>query len=258
MTGQERNDYRLKWNRFQIRYEKIYTAKFKAALLIQLRQYIKGGTVFYITSEPIYKVLKELYETVGPLWAARTGVHKFKKVERKDRMPMGFSERVVELMKQYYGIDLLNDAELMTRTTRELIVKVLSEAAISGASFDQIVKQLTTDPEFTAIRARRIARTETVTAANGAAIINAKESGLKMKKEWIAILDSRTRHNHRDVDGVTISIDDPFNVGGELMMQPGVREQTNGLPTSAANVINCRCTTGFIPQRDRRGQLIRS
>ena len=218
-----------------------------------MQQYIRTR---HITAEPIHKVLVDLYKTVGGLWANQTRLHVKKQV--KARMPMGWNERIVDLMKQYYGIDLLNDAELMTRTTRELIVKVLSDAAVSGISFDEIVRHLTTDPNFTAMRARRIARTETVTAANGAAMINAQETGLKYKKEWIAIEDKRTRHNHKEVDGTIIDINTAYNVGGELMMQPGVRTQTNGLEVSEANFINCRCTQGFIAQRDAAGRLIRS
>lgn len=251
-----KSDYIFRWHRFQQRHENIFTRKFKDALQIQVDQFAKRGNPQDISSTPIYLVLKELYQTVGPLWAARTGIHRLHS-EVKALMPMGFSQRIVDLMKQYYGIDLLNDAELMTAYSREVLVKVLSDAAISGISFDQIVRELLVNPEFSEMRARRIARTETVTAANGAAIINAKESGLLMNKEWIAIEDKRTRHTHRAVDGVTIPIDDAFNVGGSLMTQPGVRTQTNGLPTPAGEVVNCRCTTGFIPVR-RGGKLVRA
>ena len=252
-----RSEYIHKWHRFQQRYEAIFTTKFKAALQEQLQQYIRTGNVTDITSAPIYKVLVELYTTVGPLWAAKTGLHRIKPVEKKAMMPMGFNERIIDLMKQYYGIDLLNDAEGITAYTREVISNVLSDAAESGISFSEIVKILSTNTELSAMRARRIARTETVTAANGAAIINAQESGLKLKKEWIAITDRRTRHSHMNIDGTIIPIDQPFNVNGTEMMQPGVRDQPNGLPTPANEVVNCRCTTGFIPVRDRQGRVVR-
>lgn len=255
MTGRE--DYIRKWHRFQKRYEKIYTVKFKRALREQVQQYLNTQNVLSVSAEPIHRVLKDLYKTVGPLWAAKTGVHRIKAVEKKAAMPMGFNERIIELMRQYYGINLLNDAEGITAYTREMIMKVLADAAETGASFSDIVKELLTNTELSAMRARRIARTETVTAANGAAIINAKESGLKLRKEWIAIEDRRTRHSHRNIDGAVVDIDTPFNVNGAMMMQPGVREQPNGLPTPASEVVNCRCTTGFIPVRDRQGRLVR-
>lgn len=258
MTPSDKNEYKLKWHRFQQAKEKKFTLLFKNALQQQVRQYIKGGTVFYITSEPIYKVLLQLYKECGPQWAAKTQIHKIKKIERKDRMPMGFSERVVELMRNYYGLDLLNDSELMTAYSREIIVKVLSEAAQSGASFDEIVKELTKNPEFSAMRARRIARTETVHAANLGSLVNAKESGLKMNKEWLSILDSRTRHSHREIDGSIVGIDNYFNLNGVTMQQPGARVQDNGLPVPPEFTINCRCTLAMLPIRDSRGRLIRT
>lgn len=250
-----RTDYILKWHRFQQRHEAIYTTEFKKALRINIAQWERNQNVMDVTAEPIYKVLLRLYKTVGPLWAARTGVHITAR-EQKALMPMGFSERIVELMRQYYGLDLLNDAEQITAYTREIIVKVLSDAAQSGSSFDQIVKLLTSNNELSTMRARRIARTETVTAANSAAYLNAKESGLLMRKEWLAVNDNRTRHSHKDVDGVTVNIDDYFTVGGAKMLTPGARVQENGLPVPPEQVVNCRCTEGFTPVR-RNGKLVR-
>jgi uncharacterized protein with gpF-like domain len=234
-------EYIRRWDRFQKRYERIYTTKFRAALQEQVRQHLEIG---YINSQPISEVLVDLYNTVGPLWAFNTGVHKFKR-QTKARMPMGFSERIVELMRQYYGIDLLNDAEGITEYTREVIQDVLSAAAVSAIGFDDIVKQLQTSTELSAMRARRIARTEVVGAANAASLINAQETDVPMVKIWLAVDDKRTRRSHRFVDDQTVPLDIPFNVGGVEMMQPGVRQQPNGLPTPANEVVNCRCVLGY-------------
>lgn len=244
MTSDQKRLYHSRWDRFQKRYERIYTAKFKAALKAQCTQYASVG---YITSAVIYEVLVDLYKTVGPLWAHQSQVLTTK-MQIKARMPMGFNQRIVDLMKSYYGIDLLNDAEMITDYTREVIAKavnVLGEASLSGASINDIVRQLTSDSELSTMRATRIARTETVTAANGAAVILAKESGVPKNKIWLSITDKRTRHSHRNVDDVKVPLDSPFNVGGSLMMQPGARKQTNGLDVPAKEVVNCRCTVAF-------------
>lgn len=256
----DKQAYLNKWHRFQQRHERIYTTKFKAALKLQVDKFIadykRSGSqsaLLRIDASPIHKVLVNLYKTVGPLWAFNTGVHRMKPkrksltipVDVKARMPMGFNERIIELMRQYYGIDLLNDSEQITASTREVIQGILSDAALTGASINDIVRSLESSPELGAMRARRIARTETVTAANGAAVINAKELGLPMRKIWLAVQDKRTRHDHRIVDDMVIGIDDTFNVGGVQMSQPGVREQPNGLPVPAEQVVNCRCTVAF-------------
>ena len=234
-------EYIRRWDRFQKRYERIYTTKFKAALQEQVRQHLEVG---YINSQPIYEVLVDLYRTVGPLWAFNTGVHRFKR-QTKARLPMGFSERIVELMRQYYGIDLLVDAEGITDTTREYIQEVLGAAATSGISFDEIVRQLETSTELSAMRARRIARTEVVGAANAASLINAQETDVPMIKIWLSVDDRRTRNSHIIVDDTPMPLDMPFTVGGVQMMQPGVRQQPNGLPVPANEVVNCRCVLGY-------------
>src|SRR6187551_2289868 len=125
MTTAEKQDYIRKWHRFQQRYERIYTTKFKAALKTQVNKfiedYLKSGTqaaLIRMDSTPIYHVLVDLYTTVGPLWAQHTGLHRVRPksmttktaafdYDYKARMPMGFNERIVQLMRDYYGVDLL-------------------------------------------------------------------------------------------------------------------------------------------------------
>jgi len=261
MTQAEQNKYFYEWHKFQQRYEKYYEKKFIAALKVQVAAFIKTQDVMAIPSFPIYTVLVNLYKTVGPRWARISKLSMTKATGQ-----MGFNERIVELMRQYYGIDLLNDAEDITAYTKQVIQKILSDAAITGASFDDIVRQLTTSSELGPMRARRIARTETVTAANGAAMIYAQTSGNVMEKVWISVKDKRTRHNawanHKIIDGTTIDINEPFNLksqklGDILMMQPGVRTQPNGLAVPASQIVNCRCVVAFQAKRDRQGRIIR-
>jgi uncharacterized protein with gpF-like domain len=261
MTQQEQNQQWYKWNRFQQKYEKYFEKKFVKALHIQLAAYIKTRDVMAIPSYPLWAVLNELYLKVGPAWANITRIQTKKAIGQ-----MGFNEEIVRLMRQYYGINLMNDAELMTAYSREVIADVLSLAAETGASIDDIVKSLLTNPEFNAMRARRIARTETVTAANGAAMIYAQQSGNVMEKIWIAVKDKRTRHNHKMIDGTTLPIDVPFDFkakfkgGGYIdvqMMQPGARFQPNGLKVPGTEVINCRCTVAFQAKRDAAGRIVR-
>jgi uncharacterized protein with gpF-like domain len=60
-----------------------------------------------------------------------------------------------------------------------------------------------------------------------------------MQKEWIASGGERTRENHLLASGQTVSIDEPFVVGGDYLMQPG---DPSG---SAEEIINCRCAVGY-------------
>jgi len=261
MTQAEQNKYFYEWHKFQQRYEKYYEKKFTAALKVQVAAFLKTQDVMAIPSFPIYTVLVNLYKTVGLRWARISKLSMTKATGQ-----MGFNERIVELMRQYYGIDLLNDAEDITAYTKQVIQKILSDAAITGASFDDIVRQITTSSELGPMRARRIARTETVTAANGAAMIYAQTSGNVMEKVWISVKDKRTRHNawanHVSIDGTKINIEEPFllksqKLGDIFMMQPGVRKQPNGLAVPAAEIVNCRCVVAFNAKRDSQGRIIR-
>lgn len=239
MTIEQQKELWYKFHRFIKRYEAIYAPKFNAGLKEQINQYIELGTVTAIDASPLYPILVDLYGTVGYQWAHKSDVHRR---TLKSRQPMGFSERIVELMRQYYGIDLLNDAEGLTQTTREQIQRVLSQAAELGWSFDEIVKKLQS-PDLTKARSCLIARTETVTAANGAAYINAKETGLKLNKIWIAAYDHRTRRDHREINQHVVAMDEFFNVGGSAMLAPG--DRSNG--AGADQICNCRCCVAFLP-----------
>lgn len=243
MTIEQQNDISHRFQRFVKRYERIYASQFNAALKEQIDQYVQAGTLMAITAEPIYRVLVEVYQTASVVWAHQSALQ----IRRhKSRQPLGFSQRINELMKKHFGIDLLNISQQITETTKRIIGEVLATATQLGESFNKIVDRLKST-ELTRSRSRLIARTEVVSAANSAAIINAKETaaktGLVLNKIWIATRDNRTRHDHREVDRQVIGIDDNFIVGGFLMSQPG--DRTKGAP--AKELCNCRCNIGFIP-----------
>ncbi len=241
MTIEQQQQISHAFNRFIKRYEAIYTPQFNKALKEQIKQYTSTGTLMAIDAQPVYDVLLSVYKTASVIWAHQSHLQ----IRRhKSRQPLGFSERIVELMRKYFGIDIMNIAQQITETTKRVISQILTDNI--GKSFNEIVDKLES-PDLTRIRARLIARTETVSAANAAATINAKETaaktGLKLNKMWIATLDARTRHDHAEVDRQVVGIDDYFIVGGFRMSQPGDRTQGAG----ADNICNCRCCTGFVP-----------
>lgn len=99
-------------------------------------------------------------------------------------------------------------------------------------------------------RAQTIAQTETCRVMSEAAqetYAAAKEQyDLKIRNEWVATLDGRTRSSHADVDGEVREIGEKFSNGS---LRPG-----QGRPAEA---INCRCclapvVDGFEPDADVR------
>lgn len=95
------------------------------------------------------------------------------------------------------------------------------------------------DEFYTSIdRATLIAENETSSVYNYSDYEEAKLAGLK-KKTWRAIRDRKTRDWHREVDGLTIPIDEQFLVNGEFMDYP------HDLNASEGNIANCRCSIEY-------------
>ncbi|HDY66303.1 MAG TPA: hypothetical protein ENH85_00775 [Candidatus Scalindua sp.] len=60
---------------------------------------------------------------------------------------------------------------------------------------------------------------------------------LPIRKEWVAVLDDRTRATHVRADGQVRNVNEPFNVGGSLLRFPG--DTALGAPIE--EIANCRC-----------------
>lgn len=89
--------------------------------------------------------------------------------------------------------------------------KLLKEGLEQGKAIAQLareVKRIFTDPS----RAFRIATTETSRAIHGGALLNAKESNLSLRKEWLASSDACELC--LELNGVQKDLDEPFIVDG--------------------------------------------
>lgn len=226
-------DFANKWVRFQQRYEKLFIPKIRSVLNNQIDQWVRNKSIDY---KELRFLIEDLYITTGTQWAAK--IHQYMP-KRKARLPMGINERVIAIMREVLGLNLEIIAEEITQTTMKYIEEVLSKGFETGASIDEMVNEL---KMINRKRARVIARTETVSAANEAGIRYAQTFGYDMKKTWLSVQDHRTRHSHLVMNGTTVMINEPFNVNGAVMMQPGARTQPDGNPVPAEEVIQCRCT----------------
>jgi hypothetical protein len=97
------------------------------------------------------------------------------------------------------------------------------------------------DPYYFSIdRAILLAENEANSLWNDAEFAEAVEDG-KTTKIWHAIMDKKTRDSHRDVNGVTKPIMEPFEVGDSLMMFP--RDESLG--AGGEEIVNCRCSAEY-------------
>ena len=89
---------------------------------------------------------------------------------------------------------------------------------------------------FSEDRATLIAENEANSIWNDSEYQDAILTG-KTRKTWNAIMDRRTRDTHRDINGASVPIEEPFLVGDSMMMYP--RDESMG--ASAEEIVNCRC-----------------
>jgi hypothetical protein len=125
-----------------------------------------------------------------------------------------------------------------------LVFGEINDGVNAGGSTDDIARMVdavleTTGSERWANRARVIAITE-VTRAYGAGTTAAgleqsRVTGRLLQKRWRTEHDDRVRASHRAIDGVTIPLYQPFNVGGYPMLFPGDPQGP------ADEVVGCRC-----------------
>lgn len=120
------------------------------------------------------------------------------------------------------------------------IQSVMMQSILQGESIPKIATRLANAVGDSNRKAAiRNARTMTTGAENAGRVDGYKRAeamGIKLKQEWMATLDGRTRHEHRLLNGQKVAVGEPFKVDGYEIRFPGD-------PTAPAHLVyNCRCT----------------
>jgi uncharacterized protein with gpF-like domain len=120
-----------------------------------------------------------------------------------------------------------------------MIRKLVGDGVSAGEGTDKIAKRIDTLylEQIIPFRSEVIARTEALCGGNIASHAAAKSTGLKLKKTWKTTLDNRERHGHEVMNNISVDIDEPFTVDGELLDFPMDASHN----ASAWNIIQCRC-----------------
>lgn len=137
------------------------------------------------------------------------------------------------------------------RWLREKISGQILRGILSGDSIPAIAKRLVSVVGMDKNVAIRNARTACTSAQNGGRMDTfaaAERMGIRVQKEWMATLDSRTRDSHGRIDGERVDRDATFSNGCRYPGDP------RGAPEE---IYNCRCTmVAFLPDypdaKDRR------
>lgn len=125
---------------------------------------------------------------------------------------------------------------------KKQIQSVMLQGILQGESIPDLAQRLKKVSGGELAAAIRNARTMTTGVQNAGRIDSMKRAndmGLKVKKQWIATLDDRTRHEHRQLDGEIVGIDDSFENDIGKIKYPG------DPAADSENVYNCRCTLTY-------------
>ena len=145
-------------------------------------------------------------------------------VEQPELMPYYPPKRALRR-----GIDLAYGKKQITASVTSSILQGLSIKHMA----DDLQKRITTMSRDSAIRTARTAVTGAQNAGRMDSYAVAEKMGIKVKKEWLATLDSRTRHSHAMLDGEQVAQDKKFSNGCRFPGDP------QGPPWE---IYNCRCT----------------
>ena len=150
----------------------------------------------------------------------------------RDAILQNLASELYHISTERYG----QDARLAIRAA-------LNTGLAQGQGYREMMRDLKTAINTTNARALRILRTEGQTAVNAgteAAYTRAIDKGVQGSVVWSATLDGRTRDDHAAMDQQVQDENGLFRLpDGETAPYPG----WEGL--SAAERINCRCTTRF-------------
>ena len=119
---------------------------------------------------------------------------------------------------------------------RKGIQLAVTQGILLGESIPKIAKRMQGVGARNRAQAVRWARTYTTAAENAGRIASyerARSMGIKLKQEWLATLDGRTRHSHRQLDGERREVGKKFSNGCRYPGDP---------QAAYAEICNCRCT----------------
>lgn len=148
-----------------------------------------------------------------------------------------------------------NDPELLPRPSvpiaedlrwnKSKLNSAITQGILQGDPIPRLASrlQLVTDMDRrAAIRNARTMHTAAESVGRQNSYERASDMGIEIKREWIATQDDRTRDAHRELDGMIVGLDEPFENSIGKIMYPADPS------ADPSNVYNCRCTIrGYLP-----------
>lgn len=189
------------------------------------RAYINDATpgIYSLNRNYAAYTIEQATDSVSfDLWDEQTVKRLIK--DQPELMPYYPPERALKR-----GIDLEWGKKQITASVTS---SILQGKGIKGMA-DDLQRRITDMSRDSAIRTARTAVTGAQNAGRMDSYAAAGKMGIKLKKEWLATLDSRTRHSHAMLDGEQVEQAKKFSNGCRFPGDP------QGPPWE---IYNCRCT----------------
>jgi uncharacterized protein with gpF-like domain len=192
---------------------------------------------------------------------ARLTASEIKEAAKREQKAANFgrNDQWIRDVIKFLQLHMLALVQNITDTMRDDILRVLQKGIDEQLSIPDIVRNLQAAGLIQA-RAKVIARTEVIRAANVGHATAARSFPYEVNKKWSAVKDNRTRHSHIFINGHMVDEEDVFKVPvyqgdkptGQIdeMLYPGDPD------AHPSNTINCRCRVLFEPKRDSAGNLV--
>lgn len=264
------------WEAFRLRLYLLGYAKFTKALkkqiepiLLSLSQteqvvFINSMRTELITTLPIQAAFNEFISIVAGRSAKKTYQLFMSGLPNSANISVGFGSDIFKDQMQTY-LNTIGNQHIkdITDTTRKLVGKAFTDGIEAGDTTRQLAKRIeryTLGSNGSGLegrinvkaRALMISKTETLMASEIAKDLQINESVYLYEKKWHHDHPKTPRTTHLAVaSNKPIDKGKPFNVGGVNMMYAG--DPKGG----SENVINCKCSTIYIPKEDKKGDLIR-
>lgn len=197
-----------------------------------------------LSRDAVYTDRKVMSIVNGYLPEAYAINHNFSafQLEQGAQMDMGFTlysrQTVERMMRDDPALvrAFLPDEQADLRWHKQKFNSAITQGILQGESIPKIssrLKQVTGMDDRAAVRNARTAMTSAQNAGRIDAYKEAEDLGIEVMKEWMATLDGRTRHSHRQLDGERKKTEEAFS--NHCMYPADPRGD-------GSEIYNCRCT----------------
>jgi uncharacterized protein with gpF-like domain len=204
------------WLKCHGKYERFAYPKFREGLRLSYQPLLDNVNMIsyenykflvpaLVSRKPLNEAYHTVYSRVGLVHGKLIGkeLNKHQKKYVRDIYESEFLKAIYEWVQTNLGLRITQVNEYTIELIQQLIETSLDRNYTVSQMTSYLQRQLN-DPRFNRMRALRIARTETTTAANHGAFRAAESSDLVLDKKWNSIIDNRTRHSHILEHGQTV------------------------------------------------------